>query len=276
MKGRDIKHIMSHPGKGAGRCPGRSPAPVNWDPRCTVSALRQGVRLPVAPVPPRTCPPRCRKSTKVSDLCGRRRPGFARGWCRHERIRRSRVPKRTAELPMNRATPIRFGPRSPGPGGPVVQVRIAPGPGGDQINAGDVAWMLTASGLVFLMTPGLSFFYGGMVRPEERRLDHAPELRRDGGHQPAVGRRRLQPRVRRRASAAAGSGDPRTFFMFTRARWDVAALGSDPDRPDHPAGRLRDVPAEVRHHHAGADHRERSPSACGSRPTCCSSACSAC
>lgn len=27
----------------------------------------------------------------------------------------------------------------------------------------DVAWMLTASGLVLLMTPGLSFFYGGMV-----------------------------------------------------------------------------------------------------------------
>ncbi|OYU81408.1 MAG: ammonia channel protein [Flavobacterium sp. BFFFF1] len=33
----------------------------------------------------------------------------------------------------------------------------------DQINAADVAWMLTASCLVLLMTPGLSFFYGGMV-----------------------------------------------------------------------------------------------------------------
>src|ERR1700690_3883872 len=31
------------------------------------------------------------------------------------------------------------------------------------INSGDVAWMLTASALVLLMTPGLSFFYGGMV-----------------------------------------------------------------------------------------------------------------
>ncbi len=28
----------------------------------------------------------------------------------------------------------------------------------------DVAWMLTASGLVLLMTPGLAFFYGGMVQ----------------------------------------------------------------------------------------------------------------
>jgi Amt family ammonium transporter len=35
---------------------------------------------------------------------------------------------------------------------------------GGAINAGDVAWMLTATGLVLLMTPGLSFFYGGMVR----------------------------------------------------------------------------------------------------------------
>jgi len=36
-------------------------------------------------------------------------------------------------------------------------------PKGGAINSGDVAWMLTASGLVLLMTPGLSFFYGGMV-----------------------------------------------------------------------------------------------------------------
>lgn len=33
----------------------------------------------------------------------------------------------------------------------------------EQIVAADVAWMLTASCLVLLMTPGLSFFYGGMV-----------------------------------------------------------------------------------------------------------------
>lgn len=30
-------------------------------------------------------------------------------------------------------------------------------------NPWDIAWMLTAAGLVLLMTPGLSFFYGGMV-----------------------------------------------------------------------------------------------------------------
>ena len=35
--------------------------------------------------------------------------------------------------------------------------------GANPINAADTAWMLTASALVLLMTPGLSFFYGGMV-----------------------------------------------------------------------------------------------------------------
>src|SRR6185503_19393562 len=30
-------------------------------------------------------------------------------------------------------------------------------------NSGDAAWMLMSTALVLLMTPGLSFFYGGMV-----------------------------------------------------------------------------------------------------------------
>src|ERR1700737_4150231 len=32
------------------------------------------------------------------------------------------------------------------------------------LNSGDTAWMLIASALVLLMTPGLALFYGGMVR----------------------------------------------------------------------------------------------------------------
>ena len=31
------------------------------------------------------------------------------------------------------------------------------------IDSGDTAWMLVASAFVLLMTPGLSFFYGGMI-----------------------------------------------------------------------------------------------------------------
>lgn len=33
-----------------------------------------------------------------------------------------------------------------------------------EINTGDTAWVLTSAALVLLMTPGLAFFYGGMVR----------------------------------------------------------------------------------------------------------------
>src|SRR5437016_7809832 len=47
--------------------------------------------------------------------------------------------------------------------GVVVRPAAQPITGGP-VNSGDVAWMLTATGLVLLMTPGLSFFYGGMVR----------------------------------------------------------------------------------------------------------------
>ena len=32
------------------------------------------------------------------------------------------------------------------------------------LNSGDTAWLLTCTALVLLMTPGLAFFYGGMVR----------------------------------------------------------------------------------------------------------------
>lgn len=35
--------------------------------------------------------------------------------------------------------------------------------GAENINTGDTAWMLVASAFVLLMTPGLAFFYGGMV-----------------------------------------------------------------------------------------------------------------
>ncbi|NND95087.1 MAG: ammonium transporter, partial [Flavobacteriales bacterium] len=34
---------------------------------------------------------------------------------------------------------------------------------GTDIDTGDTAWMIVASAFVLLMTPGLAFFYGGMV-----------------------------------------------------------------------------------------------------------------
>ena len=38
-----------------------------------------------------------------------------------------------------------------------------PGPKDPQYNTSDIAWVLISTALVFLMTPGLAFFYGGMV-----------------------------------------------------------------------------------------------------------------
>jgi len=35
-----------------------------------------------------------------------------------------------------------------------------------QLSAGDTAWMLSSAALVLIMTPGLAFFYGGMVNPK--------------------------------------------------------------------------------------------------------------
>lgn len=35
-----------------------------------------------------------------------------------------------------------------------------------QLSVGDTAWMLTSVALVLIMTPGLAFFYGGMVNPK--------------------------------------------------------------------------------------------------------------
>src|SRR6185436_10427342 len=38
-----------------------------------------------------------------------------------------------------------------------------PGEKDPQYNTSDIAWVLISTALVFLMTPGLAFFYGGMV-----------------------------------------------------------------------------------------------------------------
>src|SRR5437773_9759388 len=85
---------------------------------------------------------------------------------------------------------------------------------GGPLNAGDTAWMLTATGLVLLMTPGLSFFYGGMVRMKNVVSTMLQSFVAMGvisilwivvGFSLAFG-----------DSIGGVIGDPRTFFMFTR------------------------------------------------------------
>lgn len=48
--------------------------------------------------------------------------------------------------------------------GAALMPHAPPGNVGGPVQGGDTAWMLTAAALVLLMTPGLAFFYGGMVR----------------------------------------------------------------------------------------------------------------
>ncbi len=40
---------------------------------------------------------------------------------------------------------------------------FVPGASDPQYSSSDIAWVLVSTALVFLMTPGLAFFYGGMV-----------------------------------------------------------------------------------------------------------------
>src|SRR6478672_126387 len=85
---------------------------------------------------------------------------------------------------------------------------------GGPVNAGDTAWMLTATGLVLLMTPGLSFFYGGMVRMKNVVSTMLQSF-------VAMGVISLLWIVVGFSLAFGDSihgliGDPRTFFMFSR------------------------------------------------------------
>src|SRR3989442_6686113 len=45
-------------------------------------------------------------------------------------------------------------------------VLLAQAPAAPAVDTGDTAFMLVSAALVMLMTPGLAFFYGGMVRPK--------------------------------------------------------------------------------------------------------------
>ena len=117
-----------------------------------------------------------------------------------------------------------------------------------KIDTGDTAWVLMASALVMLMTPGLAFFYGGLVRRKNvlsvlmqcfmiiclitmqwvlfgYSLSFGPD----------VGGLHRQPRLVRAEGRRPGA---------------VRGL-----RGDDPAPGVHDLPDDVRGHHAGADHR---------------------
>jgi ammonium transporter, Amt family len=80
------------------------------------------------------------------------------------------------------------------------------------INSGDTAWMLVASALVLIMTPGLAYFYGGMVNAKNVISTMMQSFVAMGvisilwvvvGYSLAFGK-----------SVGGFFGDPRTHFMF--------------------------------------------------------------
>lgn len=75
-------------------------------------------------------------------------------------------------------------------------------PGGEavHVSSGDTAWLLVSAALVMFMTPGLAFFYGGLVRSKNVGGHHHAVIHRSGiGHR-IVGAHRLHPGVRTRQS----------------------------------------------------------------------------
>ena len=50
------------------------------------------------------------------------------------------------------------------PGEQAATVAAAPAAAAAKVDSGDTAWVLVSAALVMLMTPGLAFFYGGLVR----------------------------------------------------------------------------------------------------------------
>ena len=121
------------------------------------------------------------------------------------------------------------------------------------MDTGDTAWMLTSTALVMIMLPGLALFYGGLVRRKNVlstimhsffglalvsvvwvivgfSLAFGPDV--IAGSSGGLDRRPRLHRVQRRRS---------------RAEHDL--------RHDDPVRPVRGVPADVRGHHAGADHR---------------------
>ncbi len=119
----------------------------------------------------------------------------------------------------------------------------------------DTAWVLVATALVLLMTPGLAFFYGGLVRSKNAlntMMMSFASLRRGDDH---LGPLRLQPGVRgaatRRSAASATRFSPASVSS-RGARFRISS--SWPTRRRSPSSPRR-------------SSRARSSSACASGPT---------
>ena len=97
--------------------------------------------------------------------------------------------------------------------------------------------------------PGLALFYGGMVRKKNVLATVMQSFAVDLPDHRAVDDHRLQPRLHRSAAPIIGGLD-RVVPGAASALDSVHEL-----RQDHSRDRSSCVPDDLRHHHAGADHR---------------------
>ena len=126
------------------------------------------------------------------------------------------------------------------------------------LNSGDTAWVLVSAALVLLMTPGLAFFYGGMVRAKSvlNMMMMASARWASSASSGSCGATRWPSAT---TSAAGSSATPSSSSASSGLITDVRRRSRRP-RPAASRRRLRRLPGRLRDHHGGAhQRRDRRP-----------------
>ena len=124
----------------------------------------------------------------------------------------------------------------------------------DAKNSADNAWMLVCSALVLMMTgPGLALFYGGLVR----KKNVLGTMMQSFAMMAVI--TVLWALFSYSLAFGAGTASSAAFTTSSCTAWALRPIADY--AATIPAADLHDLPVDVRHHHAGADHRARLPSA---------------
>ena len=115
------------------------------------------------------------------------------------------------------------------------------------INQANTGFMLLAASLVMLMTPGLAFFYGGLVGRKNMLTIMIQSFVSMGITTVHLVAGRLLAVLQRRRGRDLRQLRPR---IPARRRPPTSIF----DAVAHPAGRVHRLPDDVRDHHAGPDH----------------------
>ena len=126
-----------------------------------------------------------------------------------------------------------------------------------KLNTGDTAWVLASSALVLFMTPGLALFYGGMVRAKNVLAMLMQNFF-------AMGIVTIIWVLFGYSLAFGNFGDGGWLGNFDYVGLKDMTNTRRQLRDGCPRSRVRRVPADLRDHHARADHRcDRGPHALG-------------